>query len=129
MGNRVRLAAYGLLIWLIPFVVAMALYTVRESWRSLFESAMAVVLASAVTAFAYDHLRRLSAAGAGTGLAVGLVWMAISIAIDLPLMLPAPIAMPVGEYFADIGLTYVMIPVIAAGIGAALARRDRKAIG
>lgn len=127
MGNRVRLAVYGLLVWLIPFVVAMALFTARESWRSLFESVMAVVLAAVVTAFALDHLRRLPAAGAAIGLGVGLVWMAISIVIDLPLMLPAPVGMAFGEYLADIGLTYLMMPVIAAGIGAALAHRGQAA--
>ena len=121
MGNRVRLAVYGLLIWGVPFAVSFAVFPFREGWRSLFESVMAVTLATVATVLAYDHLRRLPAVGATTGLIAGLVWMAISIAIDLPLMLLQPIGMPLGEYLADIGLTYLMIPVITTGVGAAFA--------
>jgi hypothetical protein len=129
MGNRVRLAVYGLLIWGIPFAVSFVVFPFREEWRSLFESIMAVTVAIVATALAYDYLRRVpAAASAAAGLIAGLVWMAISIAIDLPLMLLQPIGMPLSEYLADIGATYLMIPVIATGIGAAFAyMRKRQA--
>ena len=61
------------------------------------------------------------------GLVAGIVWMAISIIIDLPLMLSSFIGMSLPEYLADIGLTYVMIPIITTGIGAAFARAERPA--
>jgi hypothetical protein len=122
MGGRIRLVVYGLLVWAIPFAVAFAAFALRDNWRSLFESIMAVTLAATVTVLALDYLRRMDAGHVASGLIAGLVWMPISVVIDLPLMLPAPIAMPFGEYLADIGLTYVMIPVITTGIGAAMAR-------
>jgi hypothetical protein len=125
MGNHVRLAVYGLLIWGIPFAVSFAVFPFREGWRSLFESVMAVTVAIVATALAYDHLRRLPAAGAAAGLIAGLVWMAISVVVDLPLMLLQPIGMPLSEYLADIGLTYLMIPAIATGIGAAFAHMQK----
>lgn len=47
---------------------------------------------------------------------IGIIWMAISIVIDLPLMLAPPVNMTLGAYAADVGLTYVMIPVIVVGV-------------
>ena len=37
--------------------------------------------------------------------------------IDLPLMLTEPIGMSLGEYWADVGLTYLIIPAVTVGIG------------
>jgi len=52
------------------------------------------------------------------GLLLGVVWMAVNVGIDVPLMLsPSPMQMSLGEYMADIGLTYVLIPVVTMGIG------------
>jgi hypothetical protein len=47
--------------------------------------------------------------------------------IDLPLMLSPFIGMSLGEYLADIGLTYVMIPVITTGVGLAFASARKAA--
>jgi hypothetical protein len=125
MGSRARLIGYGFLVWLIPFVVALIFFPTRIEWRELFESIMALTLAATVTVLAYDCLRRLRASQNRAGLIAGLVWLAISVAIDLPLMLSSFIGMSLGEYLADIGLTYVMIPVITTGIGMAFASAQR----
>jgi hypothetical protein len=58
------------------------------------------------------------------GLRLGLLWLLISVAIDAPLMLlGGPMKMTVGQYLADIGLTYLLMPVITLGLGMALAQR------
>ena len=43
-------------------------------------------------------------------------------ATDSPLFLFGPFLMPPADYFADIGRTYAMIPIIAGFIGLALRR-------
>jgi len=48
--NLKQVISYGLLIWAVPFVVAMIIFPLRTSNRSLFESIMPVVLI-AVTLF------------------------------------------------------------------------------
>jgi hypothetical protein len=108
----------GLLIWVVPFAVAFAAFPLKESWRSLFESIMPVTVAAVATACAVYYFRSVKTATLREGLVLGLVWLAISVAIDLPLMLSPPIRMPLLEYLADIGLTYVMIPIITVGISA-----------
>ncbi len=52
------------------------------------------------------------------GVILGLVWLAINVLIDLPLMLAGgPMQMTLGQYLADIGLTYLIIPAVTMGIG------------
>lgn len=119
MKRTIRLIVYGVLIWLIPFVIALALFQLRADWRSLFESVMAVSVAAVTAFFGYDFFRRGPVPGIGAGVAAGIAWMAISIIVDLPLMLSPPVSMPLVEYAADIGLTYLMMPVITAAIAAA----------
>ena len=58
---------------------------------------------------------------------LGCLWLAISVAIDAPLMLfGGPMRMTVGEYLADIGAAYVIIPVITIGLGQVLERTARR---
>jgi Na+/proline symporter len=121
MASWRRAVGYGLLVWLIPFAVAFSISSVKESWRSLFESVMAVMVAIAVVVFANLYFRRATRRGAVEGIKLGLLWMAISIAIDLPLMLGPPLNYSPLEYLADVGLTYLMMPVITIGIGLASA--------
>lgn len=126
MTSARRALVYGLLVWLIPFAVAFAIFPLRQSNRPLFESLMPVAVAAAVVGFAVRYFRSVTAAFAREGLRLGLVWLLISVTIDAPLMLfGGPMHMSLGQYLADIGLTYLLMPVITVGIGAALARRPR----
>lgn len=117
-----RAIGFGFLVWLVPFVVAFvafAAFPVKESWRSLFESIMAVTVAATAVLLARLYFRRSTARSSWEGVTLGLLWLAISVGIDLPLMLSPPISYTLEEYTADIGLTYLMIPVITIGIAAA----------
>jgi hypothetical protein len=123
MSSLRRALLYGLLIWLVPFAVALAAFPVKQSWRSLFESIMPLTLALIVVTCAVAYFHRAATPSQREGLLLGGIWMAMSVAIDLPLMLSPPISYTLGEYAADIGLTYLMIPVITTGIAWAAARR------
>lgn len=119
-GKAIR---YGLLVWLIPFVVAFCAFPLKQNWRSLFESIMPLTLTLSVVWCGLMYFRRAQNHSIGEALRLGLLWYALCVAIDLPLMLNPPINYTLIEYAADIGLTYVMIPVITVGL--ALAARDR----
>jgi hypothetical protein len=82
----------------------------------LFESIMAVTLTLTVVICANWYYRRYPSVSLRDGMALGLLWMAISIAIDLLLMLGPPINYTLSEYAADIGLTYLLIPIVTTGI-------------
>lgn len=107
---------WGFLVWLVPFVFAVALQPVKENHRLLFESIMPVVVCVTATVAAYSHLRgRPDALKAG--IRAGVIWMLVSIVIDLMMFSGGPKKMPIGEYFADIGITYLIIPVVCVGMG------------
>jgi hypothetical protein len=109
---------FGVMIWLIAFLVAFALFPLRTSARPLFESIMPLVLAAATVFFAHRYFRYVRDDFAREGLRLGLVWVAVNIAIDLPLMLsPSPMQMSLPEYIGDIGVTYLIMPVVTTGIG------------
>ena len=105
----------GFLVWLVPFAASVALTSVRASDRPLFETLMPVILS--VTAVVFLGARRTAAGTFLRGLTLGGAWLAISIGLDLLIFMWGPMQMSFIDYMKDIGLTYLMFPVIAAGWG------------
>ncbi len=126
MVAGVRAIFYGILIWVAVFIVAMAVFSFRESNRPLFESIMPVAVTAATVFFAQLFFTRVEKDFVKTGVMLGLVWLAINILIDLPMVFRGPLEMTLPEYFADIGLTYLIIPVITLSTGLASARVARR---
>jgi hypothetical protein len=124
MASWGKALLFGFLVWLIPFAVAFVIFPLKESWRPLFESIMPLVLTVAVVVCAGLYFRRVRTAYVKEGLLLGILWFLISVLIDLPLMLNPPINMTLAEYAADIGLTYLIIPVITLGMGYVLATKQ-----
>jgi hypothetical protein len=123
MGSLRRAVLYGVTVWLVPFVVAFLIFPLRESNRPLFESIMPVAIALVVVVLAVSQVRRAGRASVRDGVLLGVLWLVISTAIDAPLMLlGGPMRMTIGQYVADIGVTYLMIPIITTGIATAAAR-------
>ncbi len=113
-----RTVLYGGLIWLAAFAVSVLIYPLHETQRPLFESIMPVTLAIITAGLGVDLLRRLTGVGWRQGLIVGLVWFVINVAIDAPLFLVGgPMRMTAMDYIKDIGVTYLMIPIITLGLG------------
>ncbi|NIN72894.1 MAG: hypothetical protein GTO46_13410 [Gemmatimonadetes bacterium] len=119
MAAKGKAVVFGVLVWLIPFITALLISPLRESARPLFESIMPVVVTVATATFALLYFRRVSTNHLREGVLLGALWYAISVVIDLPLMLTGPIGMSFGEYMADIGLTYLIIPTVTIGLGLA----------
>ncbi len=115
---------FGFLVWLVTFAVAFAISPIRETSRPLFESIMPVAIAIIVVPLGVVYFRRIRRRLMREGLRLGLLWVLMCVAIDAPLMLLGwPMYMTVPEYLADIGVTYLMIPVITIGIAATRAQR------
>lgn len=126
MQARARAFGLGLLVWLLPFVVAFLVFPFRESWRALFESVMAVSVTVTAVWFGLVYLRRLPVVAVQDGVLVGVLWWLMCVAIDLPLFSAGPMTMTLGDYMADIGLTYVSIPAVTIGLAVATARPTRR---
>jgi hypothetical protein len=118
---------HGFLIWLVTFAVSFAIFPLRTSNRPLFESIMPVVLAACTVFFANRYHRKRPEAPAREWYGIGLVWLVMNWLLDAALFSGGPMKMTVTEYLADIGVTYLLIPVIAVGAGQLL-RTSKSAV-
>jgi hypothetical protein len=113
---------YGFLIWLVPFVVSVIIFPLHESNRPLFESIMPVVGGGSAVVLLTLYTRKLAGDYRREGVALGLLWFAISLGVDLLLFMWGPMKMSLADYMADIGIVYLLLPIITVGAGVMLDR-------
>ncbi|MGB9937499.1 MAG: hypothetical protein ACPK7O_07240 [Methanobacterium sp.] len=118
MNKSLKILSYGFLVWLIPFLISFVIFPLKTSMRPLFESIMPLILSIVVITLIYYYLKNINGDYAKEGVLIGIIWFIINIAIDLLMFLPSsPMQMGFLDYLMDIGLTYVIIPVITTGMG------------
>jgi uncharacterized membrane protein YpjA len=122
MNKTLRSVLYGFLAWLIPFVSAFFFYS-KEGGLTidifLFKTIMIVVGAIVGAFLLVSYFKRINANYLMEGIIVGIVWFVINILLDILVLLPmTEMALP--DYFAEIGLRYLVIPVMSIMVGAAL---------
>jgi hypothetical protein len=93
----------------------------------MFESIMPVIVAGAVVIFALLYFKNAMSVSVWEGLSLGLIWFAISFLIDLVMFSSGPMKMHFGEYIADVGIVYLMIPIITVGFAGSLCGRTFEA--
>lgn len=115
-----KLLLFGFLTWLVPFVVSVPLVG-RDGQpvlpTGLFKSLM-IVIGSAVGAWLLVRVFRQPPTFRHPGLVVGLLWLGINVALDLLILVPLT-NMSLLNYASEIGLRYLVIPIIAVAIAAA----------
>jgi hypothetical protein len=118
-----RVTVFGLLSWAVPFVAAFPFFSGPGELRipqPLFKSLMVVIaggVAVVLLVLAFRDIRPTLA----SGIAIGVYWLAINWILDLLILLPMS-GMGVVAYFYDIGLRYLLIPIIAMAMGAVAQR-------
>ena len=102
----------------MPFLVSFIVFPLRASHYALFESIMAIVISASAVLFGAHYLKGLKEGAFRESVTLGIVWLLISLGIDAPLFLiGGPMLMPVSQYVQQIGLKYVIIPIITSGFG------------
>lgn len=128
MNKISRNLLYGFLSWFIPFAASFLFYT-REGGLTidifLFKSIMIVVGSIAASILLISYFKNINADYLKEGMILGLTWFCINILLDLVVLLPMS-GMSVPDYFAQIGLRYVVIPVMTITVGAALRNKSDK---
>jgi uncharacterized membrane protein YpjA len=118
-----RVIVFGLASWLAPFVVSLAFYGGDGELlapRALFKSVM-VVVSGGVGALLLVYLFGTIRASIGAGVIIGSHWLAINVVLDL--LIVAPMAnLNLVDYVYDIGFRYLLIPIMAAAMGAVAKR-------
>ncbi|MGC9435274.1 MAG: hypothetical protein ACP5C4_04195 [Methanomicrobiales archaeon] len=113
------LVGLGVASWLIPFLVSVPLYAPGGGALIgifLAKSNLIVVGAGVGTLLILVFLQGVHAGYLREGLLLGGAWLAINWALDAVVLLPLS-GMGAVECMEQIGLRYLVIPIIAAGIG------------
>lgn len=71
----------------------------------------------------FVYFRKVSLGFVTEGIVIGVLWFIVSIAIDLLLFTWGPMAMTFVDYMKDIGLTYLIYPIVTIGIGYLLEKK------
>ena len=118
INKNLKIVLFGLLVWLIPFMVSFFIYPLKTPMYSWFESIMSVLIAVAAVIFSYFYFKDIGANFVREGVVTGIVWFIIAIVIDLVMFMPAsPMHMNFTEYMMTVGVKYLIIPVVTIGSG------------
>ena len=122
MNKYSRNVLYGFLSWLVPFLASFFFYT-REGELAvdifLFKSIMIVVGSITAAVLLISYFKNIYADFLKESIILGFTWFFINILLDL-IVLVQMWGMSFGDYFTQIGLRYVVIPVMCITVGAAL---------
>ena len=107
---------FGFLVWLIPFIAGFLAWPVHE--QPVFETILALAVAGSGLVFATIYFRSIERITRSEGVRLGALWFAIAVLIDLIMFMPAasPMHMSFVAYMLDIGLTYLIYPMITIAI-------------
>jgi len=118
MNRYLKIILFGLLIWLIPFLVSFFIYPLKTSGNPLFESIMPLALNIITVLLVCTYLKTIQMEFVKESILIGVTLFLINIIIDLIMFLPfSPMQMTLNDYMEDIGITYLIIPVITMGMG------------
>ena len=122
MNKNIRNILYGFLAWLIPFVTAFFFYSKEGGLVIdifLFKTIMIVVGAIIGAFLLVSYFKKINNSYLREGIIVGLAWFSINILLDLLVLVPMS-EMALTDYFAQIGLRYLVMPVMSIMVGAVL---------
>jgi uncharacterized membrane protein YpjA len=125
MNKHIRNILYGFLAWLIPFVTSFFFYT-REGVLTidvfLFKTIMIVIGSTSAAFLLISYFKKIDTRYLKEGIIVGSTWFGINILLDLLVLIPMS-GMSVADYFTQIGLRYLVMPVMSIMVGASLANK------
>ena len=119
MKHVLKIAVYGLIVWLVPFLIAIPFYTPEGTViidQYLFKSIM-IVTGAITGAFLLIRLfKGISKGFIREGYIIGAIWLIINWVLDFVILLPLN-GMDIPTYFAQIGLRYLVIPIMSVMAG------------
>jgi hypothetical protein len=128
MNKNVRIFVYGFFTWLIPFLLSILFYG-KDGKLAIdplvFKAVMAVVGGIVGIAFLVAYFKKIDKEYLYEGVILGTAWLIMNIVLDL-LTLVMMFKMQISAYFAQIGLSYLVIPTMTIGMGYLLSVKKKK---
>lgn len=122
MHSAKKALLYGFLVWLVPFAVAIPLYTPAGDPRIdifLFKSIMMIVGSATGALLLVRYFKDVGGNYVREGAMIGLTWLAMNWVFDFATVMQMS-DMTLGAYFSEIGLRYLTIPIFSIAIGKVL---------
>lgn len=126
MNKYLKIAFFGFLVWLIPFVASLLFYTAEGKIIIdifLFKAIMIVIGSISGAVLLILYFKKIRTDYFKEGIIVGLLWFGINILLDL-LVLVMIFRMPATDYFTRIGVGYIVIMVMCITVGTALSNKE-----
>jgi hypothetical protein len=122
MKKFLKITFFGLLLWIIGFVLGFAVWPIHESNFMLFKTIMLVssILYGMILLIIYFN--KVQSDYLNEGIIVGINWFIVNLLLDL-LVLVLIFKTPVGQYFIEVGIRYLNIPLITIGVGFLLSKK------
>ena len=110
---------YGFLVWLIPFISSFPFFT-REGEmlidKIFFKTIMIIIGTLVGVFFIVNYFKSVEKNFIKEGVLVGVSWLLINWGLDFVVLIPMA-DMTYSNYFIEIGLRYLSLPIIAIGAG------------
>jgi len=122
MNKHFRNLLYGFFAWLIPFVASIFFYTKEGGLRTdifFFKTIMIIVGSISGAILLISYFKKINIGYLKEGVYVGITWFVINILLDLLVLIPMT-GMAISDYFFQIGLRYLVMPVMSIMVGVAL---------
>ena len=110
-----KIVLFGIGVWAIPFGFGMLLFSIQATQSELFDTLMTISICTAAVLFGTVLARRPSGLSRKNAMEIGFAWVSICIIIDIPIFVFG-LGMKPEKYIADIGLTYLILPIVLFGL-------------
>ena len=122
MNKHSRNLLYGFLAWLIPFVASIFFFT-KDGGLSIdiffFKTIMIIVGSISGAILLISYFKKINIGYLKEGIYIGITWFVINILLDLLVLIPMT-GMAISDYFLQIGLRYLVMPVMSIMVGVSL---------
>ena len=127
MNKIAKIIIFGLLLWLIPFLAGFPFVDAEGNFiisETFFKSIMIIIGSIVGVVLAVNYFKHVTNKYIQEGILLGIVWLIINITIDIIMVMTEFFPMTLYNYFTDIGLRYLTMPIYTIGLGYALKQRS-----
>ena len=122
MKKHLVMALCGLIAWVVPFISSFFFFSPKGELKIdvfLFKSIMIVVGSITAALLIVHYFKKLKSDYLKTGIILGLIWLLVNLFMDIIILLPMS-GMAMDTYFIEIGIRYIVIPVMCVMAGMVL---------
>jgi hypothetical protein len=119
MKNIVKLTLLGLLTWIVPFFASFFFFDKSGTLSIdifLFKTIMILVGGITGSIAIIIYFKKLESGFLKLSILTGFVWFFMNVVLDLMVLIPMS-KMTYPDYFKQIGLRYLMIPIMCILVG------------